>query len=75
MVDARLVKELKDYFDRSSNNVQQAGLAKAIGVQELGKYFMGLKRYCDAIAEMKDNTWTLAKAQSEKIRHMVDAWG
>jgi adenylate isopentenyltransferase (cytokinin synthase) len=74
-VDAGLVKELKDYFDTSSNYVQQAGLSKAIGVQELGKYFMGHNRYCDAIAEMKDNTRTLAKAQSAKIHHIVNAWG
>ncbi|CAN6195162.1 unnamed protein product [Urochloa humidicola] len=75
MVDAGLVKELKDYFDASSNYVQQTGLGKAIGVQELGKYFMGHKSYCDAIAEMKGNTQALAKAQSAKIRHMVDVWG
>ncbi|KAF8711185.1 hypothetical protein HU200_029198 [Digitaria exilis] len=43
MVDAGLVKELEDYFDTSGSYVQQTGLGKAIGVHELGKYFMGLK--------------------------------
>lgn len=75
MVDAGLVKELKDYFDASGSHVQQTGLGKAIGVQEFGKYFMGLKSYCDAIAELRDNTHGLAKAQTAKIRHMVDVWG
>ncbi|RCV06325.1 hypothetical protein SETIT_1G153900v2 [Setaria italica] len=75
MVDASLVKELKDYFDASSNFVQQTRLGKAIGVKELGKYFMGHQSYCDAIEEMKDNTQSLAKAQNAKIHHMVDIWG
>ncbi|CAL4975861.1 unnamed protein product [Urochloa decumbens] len=75
MVDAGLVQELKDYFDASSNYVQQTGLHKAIGVQELGKYFTGHKSYGDAIAEMKHNTQVLAKVQSAKIRHMLDVWG
>uniref|UniRef100_K3ZM13 Adenylate isopentenyltransferase n=1 Tax=Setaria italica TaxID=4555 RepID=K3ZM13_SETIT len=75
MVDDGLVKELKDYFDASSNFVQQTGLGKAIGVKELGKYFMGHQSYCDTIAEMKDNTQALAKAQNAKIHHMVNVWG
>lgn len=75
MVDAGLVKELKNHFDASSNYAKQTGLHKAIGVQELGNYFMGRKSYCDAIAEMKHNTQILAKAQSAKIRHMADIWG
>ncbi|KAF8765341.1 hypothetical protein HU200_008718 [Digitaria exilis] len=65
MVDAGLVKELEDYFDTSGSYVQQTGLCKAIG----------LKSYCDAIAEMKDNTQGLAKTQTAKIRHMIDIWG
>nr|TKW21267.1 hypothetical protein SEVIR_4G170500v2 [Setaria viridis] len=75
MVDAGLFKELKDYFDASSNFVQQTGLGKAIGVKELGKYFMGHQSYCDAIDKMKDNTQALAKAQNAKIHHMVDVRG
>jgi adenylate isopentenyltransferase (cytokinin synthase) len=66
MVDAGLVKELKDYFDASNNFVQQTGLGKAIGVQELGKYFMAHQSYYDAIEEMKENA---------KIHQMVDVWG
>ncbi|RCV38093.1 hypothetical protein SETIT_8G114500v2 [Setaria italica] len=66
MVDVGLLKELKDYFDASSNFVEQTRLGKAIGVKE---------SYCDAIAEMKDNTQALAKAQNAKIHHMVDVWG
>ncbi|CAL4989392.1 unnamed protein product [Urochloa decumbens] len=77
MVDAGLLKELKEYFDSMSIHefAGYTGLARAIGVSELREYFAGCKRLDDCINEMKANTQALAKVQATKIQHIVDVWG
>ena len=77
MVASGLVEELKEYFGTMSvrKATECSGLSRAIGVPELREYFSGAKRLCDSISEMKYKTQALAKAQTAKIRHMVDVWG
>ena len=77
MVDAGLVKEVKEYLDSTSIHklARHTGLARAIGVRELREYFAGCKRLCDSINEIKANTQALAKAQTAKIQHIADVWG
>ncbi|CAL5058206.1 unnamed protein product [Urochloa decumbens] len=77
MVDAGLLKELKEYFDCMSIHEfpRHTRLARAIGVSELREYFARRKRLCDSINEIKANTQALAEAQTAKIRHIADVWG
>jgi adenylate isopentenyltransferase (cytokinin synthase) len=77
MVRSGLVVELKEYFDTTMVHTinNHTGLAKAIGVQELSKYFGGGMSLSDSIDEMKANTIALAKTQTTKICHIADVWG
>jgi len=43
-------------------------------VPELREYFVGLRSLFNSIYEMKANTKALAKAQTEKIRHIASVW-
>ncbi|CAN6299562.1 unnamed protein product [Urochloa humidicola] len=77
MIEAGLLKELKEYYDHMSIHdfARHTGLARAIGVSELREYFAGRKRLSDSINEMKANTQAVAEVQTAKIRHIADAWG
>jgi adenylate isopentenyltransferase (cytokinin synthase) len=77
MVGSGLVEELKEYFDTTLVHKigNHTGLAKAIDVRELSKYFGGGMSLSDSIDEMKANTKALAKSQTAKIRHIAGVWG
>ena len=76
MVRAGLIKELKEYFNTTSiqKTPKHTGLDKAIGVPKLREYFLGCRSLSNSIYEMKANTKALAKAQTEKIRHIASVW-
>ncbi|CAA0809013.1 Adenylate isopentenyltransferase 1-chloroplastic [Striga hermonthica] len=77
MLDSGMFDELSEYFKDlgPGRRVSKCGVNKAIGVPEFERYFRGEISYEAAVAEIKENTWQLAKRQVEKIRRLREGLG
>ncbi|GER44395.1 adenylate isopentenyltransferase [Striga asiatica] len=77
MLDSGMFAELSEYFKNlgPGRRVSKYGVNKAIGVPEFERYFRGEISYEAAVAEIKENTWHLAKRQVEKIRRLREGLG
>nr|WCF55763.1 adenylate dimethylallyltransferase [Gastrodia elata] len=76
MVAQGMVDELELYFAEAGDACERhPGLAKAIGVHELGGYFRRrtAAAYDEAIRDIKENTRQLADVQFSKIERMREA--
>lgn len=82
MLDSGMLKELQEFYESGEiDSVSQTGLRQAIGIPELERYIKSTNctnfdkdaaktMYDDAIKEIKENTWQLAKRQEEKIQRL-----
>ncbi|KAL2490711.1 adenylate isopentenyltransferase 5 [Abeliophyllum distichum] len=79
MVDAGMVNEVRGMFDQNAD--YSRGIRRAIGAQELDKYFRDEKEMDEttkkhvlesSIQEIKDNSDKLASRQLEKIEQLRD---
>ncbi|CDY22984.1 BnaC03g40850D [Brassica napus] len=66
MMESGMFEELASFYNpRNSRSTIRTGIHRAIGVPEFDRYFGAA--YEEAVHEIKDNTWRLAKKQIERI--------
>ncbi|CAN8243915.1 unnamed protein product [Cochlearia groenlandica] len=89
MMGSGMFEELSGFYDPVKSGLNRFGIRKAIGVPEFDGYFKiyppekegecikwdpeRKEAYDKAVQDIKENTWTLAKRQIEKIEMMEKA--
>nr|AAL83819.1 unknown [Petunia x hybrida] len=79
MMNSGMYEELEQFFkenrfsDPGLEPGRATGLRKAIGVPEMERYFKKSCTYEEAVREIKENTWRLAKKQMWKIQRLREA--